>query len=120
MKEDVVALLHSKVSTLPSTPSTEYLDNVPKISFSQVFMSSAGAGPPPVPLISFKRAASFFFVALEISCHFFLQSTTSRVISEMLTEFTRSVICCQHCVFWLLVRPGENFPLIVLMLAETP
>lgn len=57
-------------------------------SLSQVFMSSTGAGPPPVPLISFKRAASFFFVALEISCHFFLQSTTSRVISEMLTEFT--------------------------------
>lgn len=25
-----------------------------------------------------------------------------------------------HCILWLFVRAGENFPLIVVMLADTP
>lgn len=31
-----------------------------------------------------------------------------------------SSISFKHCILWLFVRAGENFPLIVVMLAETP
>lgn len=31
-----------------------------------------------------------------------------------------SSITFKHCILWLFVRAGENFPLIVVMLADTP
>ena len=55
---------------------------------SQDFRSSASAGPPPVDRMWRILIASFFFVRLLKSCHFFFTSATSLLHFESLTAFT--------------------------------